>query len=174
MALAALIVSILALLAAGASAYYGRQQAAAAEAAAESAAVSAQAASDTARVDNDRRHEERAPKISPGELRDHGSGTHILHFRLLDSPELIRVDAEIVDSHGINFRPGTDGTAPAGHPVKAFYLPEFDYPPGRLRLTTGDGIYWPVELDDVRSNQIHIRLTCHTVDDEAWTIHREI
>ncbi|MEV7091802.1 hypothetical protein AB0M80_03080 [Amycolatopsis sp. NPDC051045] len=175
MALAALIVSIFALLAAGASAYYGRQQAAAAKAAADSAAVSAEAAAETARLDKDRRHEERTPKVSPGELQSHNGGAwRVLHFRLQESPPLARIEAEIVDSRGFYFRPGMNGTSPQGRPLIAFYLPTFDSSPDRDQLTTGDAVYWVVDFDEERGTKLHIRLTCIAPDGDQWTIHREI
>ncbi|MFF4592441.1 hypothetical protein [Amycolatopsis sp. NPDC001319] len=163
MTVAAFVVSIVALLVAGLSVFYTKQQAA--------------AATKTAQLEAARRHDEEQPALTDGEVQPKNQGGwYRLHFRILHSPALARVEAEIVDTRGVSFRQGVDGVPPRreGRALDAFYVPEFNRVANKESLGTGDALYWVLEFEEERDKIIHIRLTCHAIDGRKWTIHRQV
>ena len=100
MAVLAIVVSVLAVLVAGASARYSRQQ-----------------AEDTrrlARLEAERRREERTPRLV-GEIESMNSGGwHRLWLRLESAEPLAHVHAEIIEGRGMSFTSGQHGVEPNG------------------------------------------------------------
>jgi hypothetical protein len=158
--IAAFIVSILALITAGASVLYTRRQAV--------------AAATTARIESHRHHKELTPEIDAGEIEDRG-GWYRLRFQIEKSAPLAKVEAEMVETDGVSFRGGTNGVTPlqAGLPSRAEYLPEFASEHFD-QLTTGSSLYWIIDLADNRSLNLQLRLTCHGLNHEKWTLYRSI
>lgn len=156
MEIAALMISIFALLAAAASVVYTRQQ--------------AQIARALHDLEEERRQAETEPVLR---AKTENVGSWHRMWLLIDRSEpLARIDAEIVGGRGISFSRGVEGIDPsAPFPVlSAFYIPEF------LRsdcaaLHTGDSACWRVELEDDRTDVARLRVTCQGTDGGTWTVH---
>jgi len=149
MVLAALIVSIAAVMVSGASAYYTRIQARTSKEAAAAASASSAAATRTADLADEQHHEELTPKVTNGELQYVDEKSLRLHFQLIDSTELTRIDAEIIEDSEVNiqFRPGAKGVLDRdanGRTLLAQYKPEFAGSVGKTTLFTGDAVSWLV------------------------------
>jgi len=89
MAFAAVVLSVLALLVAGASAFYTKRQ--------------ADAAARTATLDAERRYEERTPTFDAWIEPVNGGGWHRLWLRLTSRQDLSAVQVEITEGEGVEF-----------------------------------------------------------------------
>ncbi len=93
MAFAAVVLSVLALLVAGASAFYTKRQ--------------ADAAARTATLDAERRYEERTPTFDAWIEPVNGGGWHRLWLRLTSRQDLSAVQVEITEGEGVEFTTGS-------------------------------------------------------------------
>lgn len=155
----ALVISIVAMLIAGASAFYTRQQ--------------AQAARDTAKIDRERRLAETAPDLDA--TIENMGGWNRVWLRIKQAEPLTRLDAEIVAGRGISFSRSVDGVDPSQpYPVlRAFYLPSY-LRSGAAALHSGDAACWRVDLQEDRADIAHLRVTCHGSAQERWIVHKEL
>jgi hypothetical protein len=146
MAVAALIISILALAVALASTAYTRKQASEAE---------------RIRIIEDaRRHEERQPVLRGWIESVNGGGWHRLWLQLESSEPLSRLKAEITADVGVLFTPSQTGVDHRGYSNNAAW----DRP-----LDTGACACWRVELAEDRAERLQLRVTCSRGED-LWTV----
>jgi hypothetical protein len=147
MAIAALIISILALLTAGASALYTKQQ--------------AQAARQTTAIERERRHEERTPRFDA--RVESVSGWFRLWLRLDTTRPIARLTCRLVEADGITFGHSQNGVAPdAPAPIKEASWSE--------TLEQGDSACWKVELEDEHQTDVRLRVQCRDQQGEEWQV----
>ncbi len=188
MVLAALIVSILALIVSTAAVLYNRQQARAARELA--------APTDTAlRLDRSRRHDERMPHISPRIWQPADSGDDYQLDLLLDhktpSGQLAEVDVVLTQftdrddntypademyllggRPGISFARGQQGV----HALDGFdplHTARWEAKDGKPRpLRPGEKAEWRVQMYEhpLRPTQVHMDVTCRSTDGEEWIV----
>lgn len=145
MALAALIVSILALLVAAASVAYVRRQTLASQA--------------LVATDTQRHHTERTPVwMSTLEQADTGDW-YTLSLRLMRSQPLGSIAVAIFDAHGIAFAPSQNGVDPA--------LPSPVLTATHGALIEGERAVWRLALDPERSGTLHLHIDS-TSAGESW------
>jgi hypothetical protein len=143
-AIAAFVLSALALIVAGVSAAYAR--------------VQGVETRELRRIEDGRRHEERAPKLT-GEVEAVNNGDwHRLWLTLETPTSLERLEVHIVEGEGLSFTPGTNGVAPmslgpaSSLPVDAVY----DEPEA---LSQGQRYCWSLRFDPKTSpDRMRIRV----------------
>ena len=146
MALVALLVSILALIFAGASAYYTRQQ--------------AHSQYRVERIEAQRHSAERTPEWEPLFERT-GDGGGLLRLRLKSLEPLDSIAICIVEGEGIHFTPSQTGIDPSE-----------PYPPRNAtweRINPGEAATWRLALAEDRSRDLNLRLLC-TARDDGWEV----
>lgn len=137
---AALIVSVLALLVSGGAVVYARR---------------------ASQNDDARRHEERKPELLSGIKSMNGGSAHLLSLVLQSSEPLTGLVAEILDGRGIAFTASQDGVPPGGPSERA------EWPGG---LAVGERAAWRIDVPKDRlRGKFRLRVTCHRTDD-SWTV----
>lgn len=159
MAIAALVISVLALIVAAASAFYAKRQS-------DSGREQAAAATLTARNDAERRLEERTPSFA-GEIEPVNDGrVHHLHLRLTSKEELSAVAVKITEGNGVEFTSSQYGVDPAERPPVLHARAE-DADGSPLRLTPNDRVTWRVQLPDPRPPKIWLKVRAAAGED-TW------
>lgn len=160
MAIAALAISVVALIVAAASAFYARKQA-------DATKEQANAATRMARNDAERRLEERRPSFA-GEIEPmNDGGWHRLWLRSTSKEALSSVDVEIAEGYGVQFTSGQHGVDPAERPPVLHARVEDEK--GRPRpLGPNDRAAWRVQLPDSRPPRIRLNVSA-AAGEEAWT-----
>lgn len=157
MAVASLIISILALLAAASAVWYGRSQAQAGHA-------QAVATRDQAKAEADQLYDSRHP-ILDAEIEDmRPSNWHRLNLTLRSGHPLVGLTARIIEGNGVTFDSNTDGVAYSEtEPPKTAVW-------GKA-LHKGDVARWRVLLADERSEKISLRIECvgEGYEGQPWT-----
>lgn len=146
MAIAALIVSILAMLVAGGSLVYTRRQAV--------------DTSRLAKIESERHHREREPVLYGWIESMNNGGWYRLWLRLDSKEQLSSLRVEIVEGAGVTFPPSQNGVDPSGkRPLAATWS----------KLDPVESACWMVELAEERSSQIRLRAET-TSDGGEWTV----
>ncbi|KJE23706.1 hypothetical protein FF36_01891 [Frankia torreyi] len=138
----AFIVSIISLLVAVGSAVYARQ---------------------VARIERERRRDERQPTFSGTiEMEPESVGGWYSHLHLrLESPwPLTRLTASVIEGHGVEFTPDQDSIDPSSS------VPRLRVQHGALR--TGDQTDWLVRVLEDRSERICLRVICGDDARRQW------
>lgn len=154
MALAALVLSVLALLAAGASALYTKRQ--------------ADAATLIATLDAERRHEERTPTFDAW-IEPVNDGTwHRLWLRLTSPQGLSAVEATITEGAGVEFTTGQYGVDPGALPpvLHASTMDET----GAKGLAPDERTCWQVRFSQSpKPSEFRIRISA-AQNDSTWNV----
>lgn len=147
MTVAALVVSIVALIIALISVVYTRQQ--------------AQANKKIAQIEQDRRHEERTPKFTAW-IEDMGSWKR-LWLRLESPRSLTRLVGTLVEAEGVSFthsQNGVDPSSPA--PIKSASWDKL--------LEHGESACWSIAFEDDYADKPILRVRCYSDDGDEWTV----
>lgn len=179
MVVASLILSILAVLAAMATAVYTQTSARAADRSATAADRSAKAAEDAAvaadrsaraseeslEIEAERRLEERRPRFSSKVER--AGGRYWLHVTLESNERLELVELVIRDDRGVHFAPDTDGveTPPGGKAAWCAFSHWADEPEG---MEPRESMTWEMQVEPKHAAIVSIEATCHGEHDELW------
>ncbi|NCT91960.1 hypothetical protein GXB85_13515 [Cellulomonas sp. APG4] len=162
--IAALVVSVVALILAGLSVLYTHRQAV--------------AVAESTRIDRARRHDERQPRLQVGlrPLNKQDVDRRHLHLAIrLDGPEpLTAVRVEIRDAPGLVFSPSQLGVqARAPQPITEG---EMRAPRGTDVLAPGGVLTWQLEIDSREPRRPRTaRLLIHTFSgDEPWLTQHEV
>lgn len=128
MDIAAFVVSLFALAVASSSASYARRQ---------------------ARINDDRRREERSPRYT-AEIEDAG-GWYRLWLRLESSESIDGLTVSVIDDRtGVSFTHGQNGVDPS--------LSSRRLQASHGRLAPGQAAVWRLDLDDARTRKVWLRL----------------
>jgi hypothetical protein len=140
MDVAAFVVSLFALAVASVSAYYARRQ---------------------ARINEDRRREERSPRYT-AEIEDAG-GWYRLWLRLESSESIEGLTASVVDDRaGVSFTHGQNGVDPS--------LSSRRLEARHGRVTAGQAAAWRLDLDDAHTRKVWLRVDSEgTQAQDRWT-----
>jgi hypothetical protein len=172
MVVASLILSILAVLAAMATAVYARTSARAADrsaAAAEDAAVaadrSARASEESLEIEAERRLEERRPRFSG--VVERADGRYWLHVTLESNERLELVQLVIREDRGVHFAPNTDGveTPPEAKAAWCAFSHWANEPEG---MEPRESMTWEMQVESKHADILSIEATCHGEHDERW------
>jgi|SRR5665647_450052 len=146
---ASFVISIVALVAAGASAWFTRTQ--------------AQAAHEIAFIDRARAHDEREPKyaLSVRPLNPGQPVYYQLRARLISAGPVSISAIELLEPEsGVKFTPGIEGVDPSTpSPVRAGSHPE--------PVAVGDEAVWQLEVDDEADRDLTVRVTS-MIGAEIW------
>lgn len=147
MVVTALIISSLALLAAGVSSWFTCQQ--------------AQAAKRTLSIEAERRHDERTPQFHT-RVED-VDGWHWLRLSLRSTGDLAHLSCELIEARGIEYGRSQNGVDPAApSPAMVAVWEE--------TLHQGDSAWWRVLLEDDHATEFRLRINCQGDGDEQWTV----
>ncbi len=146
MAVAALVISILALAVASVSALFSKRQTSVAER--------------REAVDAGRRHDERTPSFT-GDIESVNDGEwYRLWLRLTSTEELAHLQIDITESNGVTFATGQDGVIANGPSLHAESVGG---------LVSDQAIAWRVQLPENRPQSIRLRVHAYTTDDN-WPV----
>jgi len=148
-AIAAFVVSILAVVASSVAVFFTKRQ--------------SDAATRMAELEAERRHQERSPTFTGGiELVNDGQW-HRLWLRLTSRERLSRVEVEITEGTGVSFTAGQYGVDPTktGPILQAHRAGEH----GATELAPDERTTWRIQLTEPRSPEI--RLAVHSTSGDA-------
>jgi hypothetical protein len=148
---AALVVSVVALILSGGSVVYARLQGV------ESRRLR--------QIESSRRHDELTPVLL-GEVESVNGGSWFrLWLSLLSATPLLALELEIVEGPGVSFTSGQDGVAPMTvQPLRAVY----DLPHS---LRQGDRHAWRIAFDPMTGpSRMRLRVNCHGEDDAGGPV----
>ncbi len=153
MALAALVLSVLALLAAGASAFYTKRQ--------------ADAAARTATLDAERRYEERTPTFDAWIEPVNDGGWHRLWLRLTSRQGLSAVQVVITEGEGVEFTTGQYGVEPGSRPpvLRATKWGAA----GAEGMAPDERTAWAVQFSQSRPSEIRLQVTA-VQKESTWDV----
>lgn len=151
MALAALILSVLALFMAGASALYTKRQ--------------ADATTATAALEAERRHDERTPLFDV--WIESVSFGHRLWVRLTSGEALSAVDVEITEGEGVEFSTGQHGVDPGARPP-VLHASKWGEA-GQEGMAPDERTAWRVMLPQNRPSKIRLKISA-VQNESKWNV----
>lgn len=156
MATIALVVSIVALLVAVASAGYTRRQATAAEG--------------SLTIERERRLEERRPRLT-GRFFTFGGGQYGLRITLDSDEPLAGLDVTISeDGRGIEFNPRIYGVVPPRPGELAFRAFSYEITGEPAGLKPHASIMWAASVPEQHPQHVRLDVACHGAGGERWDV----
>jgi hypothetical protein len=153
MVLASLLVAVLALAIAVASAVYTRRQATASEG--------------VLAIEQSRRLEERRPTLT-GKVERVGNGLTRLVVTLTSNEALVAMEVSIPDGQGVTFDRNVYGVHPVrpGNPALSAFAYDLSGEP--TGMEPRGSMIWKVELAQEHVNSLQLEASCHGMAGERW------
>jgi hypothetical protein len=166
MAIASLVLALAAVGMAVAGLGYARRSARSSAGSAEAARRSADAAADVARIERERRHEERRPRLS-GHVENVDGSWRRLWVVLESAEPLTGLEVALRPGQRAEFGPGMHGVAggPGREALSAFACDARGDPAG---LTMYERAVWTIYVAPEHADPLLLDATCHGGPGERW------